>query len=424
MNAPDQNKPVNVAPQAEIAPEKNGKRRVLLIIITLIVLVAITAYTFWWYTVGRNFEHTEDAYAAGNVVQVTSQVAGTVVAIHADDTDVVQAGKPLVELDKTDAKVAVDQAEAQLAQTVREVRVLFANNGSLQANVSLRSSEVERAKSDLARRTQLLSTGAVSAEELEHARNAVKSAEAALQAANEQLTSNRTLTENTTVTQHPNVLRAAARVRETLLALSRTSLPAPMNGFVAKRAVQVGQRIAPGSPLLSIVPLNTLWVDANFKEVQLAHMRIGQDVELHSDLFGSDVTYHGKVLGMSAGTGSAFALLPAQNASGNWIKVVQRVPVRISLDPKELEAHPLRIGVSMQVQVNISQQQGAPVTAAARTAPAYQTAVFEQNGKDADQRIAEIIAANLPGTKDHKDDHKDDHKENHSAAVKSTGKGA
>ncbi|MBI1771670.1 MAG: biotin/lipoyl-binding protein, partial [Burkholderiales bacterium] len=238
MNAPDQNKPVNVAPQAEYVQEKGGKRRVLLIIITLIVLVAIAAYATWWYTVGRNFEHTEDAYAAGNVVQVTSQVAGTVVAIHADDTDVVQAGKALVELDKTDAKVAVDQAEAQLAQTVREVRVLFANNGSLQANVSLRSSEVERAKSDLARRTQLLSTGAVSAEELEHARNAVKSAEAALQAANEQLTSNRTLTENTTVTQHPNVLRAAARVRETLLALSRTSLPAPMNGFVAKRAVQ------------------------------------------------------------------------------------------------------------------------------------------------------------------------------------------
>ena len=406
MNAPDQNKTVsassNIPAQTEYAPEKNGKRRVLLIIITVIVLVAIAVYATWWYTVGRNFEHTEDAYAAGNVVQVTSQVAGTVVAIHADDTDVVQAGKPLVELDKTDAKVAVDQAEAQLAQTVREVRVLFANNGSLQANVSLRSSEVERAKSDLARRTQLLSTGAVSAEELEHARNAVKSAEAALQAANEQLTSNRTLTENTTVTQHPNVLRAAARVRETLLALSRTSLPAPMNGFVAKRAVQVGQRIAPGSPLLSIVPLNTLWVDANFKEVQLAHMRIGQDVELHSDLFGGDVTYHGKVLGMSAGTGSAFALLPAQNASGNWIKVVQRVPVRISLDPKELEAHPLRIGVSMQVQVNISQQQGAPVTAAARTAPAYQTAVFEQNGKDADQRIAEIIAANLPATKDSK----------------------
>ncbi len=430
MNAPDQNKTATVPAQPALpaqptyAPEKSGKRRVLLIIITLIVLIALAAYGVWWYTVGRKFEHTEDAYAAGNVVQVTSQVAGTVVAIHADDTDVVQTGKALVELDKTDAKVAVDQAEAQLAQTVREVRVLFANNGSLQANVSLRSTEVERAKADLARRTQLLSTGAVSAEELEHSRNAVKSAEAALQAANEQLTSNRTLTENTTVTQHPNVLRAAARVRETLLALSRTSLPAPMNGFVAKRAVQVGQRIAPGAPLLSIVPLNTLWVDANFKEVQLAHMRIGQDVELHSDLYGSDVTYHGKVLGMSAGTGSAFALLPAQNASGNWIKVVQRVPVRISLDPKELDAHPLRIGVSMQVQVDISQQQGAPVSAAGRTAPAYQTAVFEQNGKDADQRIADIIAANLPASKDHKAAAAVKDKSTDKAAAKTTGKGA
>lgn len=213
MNAPTQNKPVTVPPQAEYTPEKNGKRRVLLIIVTLIILIALAAYTFWWYTVGRNFEHTEDAYAAGNVVQVTPQVAGTVVAIHADDTELVQMGKPLVELDKTDAKVAVDQAEAQLAQTVREVRVLFANNGSLQANVSLRSSEVERAKADLARRSQLLSSGAVSSEELEHARNAVKTAEAALQAANEQLISNKTLTENTTVTQHPNVLRAASTLR-------------------------------------------------------------------------------------------------------------------------------------------------------------------------------------------------------------------
>ncbi|MFZ6718895.1 HlyD family secretion protein [Undibacterium sp. Ji49W] len=401
MNAPaanNQDKPVTAQPPVEAAPE-NGKRRGLLLIVTFIILIAAIAYGAWWWLVARNFEHTEDAYAAGNVVQVTSQVTGTVIAIHADDTELVQAGKPLVELDKTDAKVAVDQAEAQLAQTVREVRVLFANNGSLQANVSLRSSEVEKAKADLVRRQQLLSTGAVSAEELEHARNAVKTAEAALQAASEQLTSNRTLTENTTVTQHPNVLRAAARLRETLLALSRTSLPAPTTGYVAKRAVQVGQRIAAGSPLLSVVSLNSLWVDANFKEVQLAHMRIGQDVELRSDVYGDDVTYHGKVLGMSAGTGSAFALLPAQNASGNWIKVVQRVPVRITLDPKELEAHPLRIGVSMQVKVNISQQQGAPVTAATRTTPAYQTAVFEQNGKDADQRIAEIITANLPVAK-------------------------
>ena len=399
MNAPSQqtqNTSTSPATTVEAAPDSN-KRRGLLIIVTTLLVLAIAAYGVWWTLVGSHYEHTDDAYAAGNVVQVTPQVAGTVVAIHADDTDLVQAGKALVDLDKTDAKVALDQAEAQLAQTVREVKVLFANNASLQANIDVRSTDVERAKSDLARRQQLLSTGAISSEELEHARNTLKTAEAALIAAREQLASNHALTENTNVTQHPNVLRAAAKLREAMLAYSRTSLPAPLTGYIAKRAVQVGQRIAPGTPLLSIVPLNSLWVDANFKEVQLAHMRIGQDVVLHSDLYGSDVEFHGKVLGMSAGTGSAFSLLPAQNASGNWIKVVQRVPVRISLDPKELAQHPLRIGVSMQVQVNISQEQGAPIASTPKVGeiPVYQTNVFEQAAKDADARIAQIINANL-----------------------------
>ncbi|WP_423679533.1 HlyD family efflux transporter periplasmic adaptor subunit [Undibacterium sp. WLHG33] len=396
MNAPAQNSNSPATPAIEAAPDKS-KRRGRLLVVTAIIVIAAIAYGVWWALVARNFEHTEDAYAAGNIIQVTPQIAGTVVAIHADDTELVQAGKPLIELDKTDAKVALEQAEAQLAQTVREVKVLFANNASLQANIDVRSTEVERAKADLARRQTLLSSGAISAEELEHAKNALKTAEAALQATREQLSSNRALTENTTITQHPNVLRAATKVREAMLTYHRSTLPAPVSGYIAKRAVQVGQRVNAGAPLLSIVPLNSLWVDANFKEVQLAHMRTGQDVTLHSDLYGSDVEYHGKVIGLSAGTGSAFALLPAQNATGNWIKVVQRVPVRISLDPKELEAHPLRIGVSMQVQVNISQQKGAPVaaSAAARATPAYQTAVFEQNGKDVEQRITSIINANL-----------------------------
>ncbi|MES2072930.1 MAG: HlyD family efflux transporter periplasmic adaptor subunit [Pseudomonadota bacterium] len=390
MNAPAQDN------QTPAAPTANGKRRGILIKVTAVLAIIGLAYFAYWELFAKKFEHTEDAYAAGNVVQVTPQVAGTVLAIHADDTELVQAGKPLVELDRADARVALEQAEAQLAQTVREVRVLFANNGSLNANVSLRASEVERAKSDLARRQQLLSTGAVSTEEVEHARNTLQSAESALLATREQLASNRALTDHTSVEQHPNVQRAAARVREAYLGYARTSLPAPMTGYIAKRSVQVGQRVAAGAPLLSIVPLNALWVDANFKEVQLMHMRIGQDVTLQSDLYGSDVEYHGKVAGLSAGTGAAFALLPAQNASGNWIKVVQRVPVRITLDPKELETHPLRVGLSMQVKVNISQEQGKPLAAApVRSAPAYKTEVFEQSGKEADQRIAQIIAANL-----------------------------
>ena len=394
MNAPAQENQATENNTAAAAG--NGKRKGILIKVTILLAIIGLAYFAYWELVGKKYEHTDDAYAAGNVIQVTPQVAGTVLAIHADDTELVQAGQPLVELDRADAKVALEQAEAQLAQTVREVRVLFANNGSLTANVSQRASDVERAKSDLARRQQLLSTGAVSTEEVDHAKTALQGAESALLATREQLASNRVLTDHTSVEQHPNVQRAVARVRETYLAYSRTSLPAPMTGYLAKRSVQLGQRVAAGTPLLSIVPLSALWVDANFKEVQLKHMRIGQDVTLESDLYGSDVEYHGKVAGLSAGTGAAFALLPAQNASGNWIKVVQRVPVRITLDPKELTAHPLRVGLSMQVKVNISQEQGAPLAAApARTTPAYETAVFEQTGNEADKRIAQIIAANL-----------------------------
>jgi membrane fusion protein (multidrug efflux system) len=364
--------------------------------VTIAIILVLLAYGIWWWIFARHYETTDDAYVAGNVVQVTPQVGGTVLAINADDTELVQAGKPLIELDRRDAKVALEQAEAQLAQAVREVRTLFVNNGTFNANVTLRTSDVERARADLARRQELQGTGAVSKEEIEHARTALRSAESALQAAREQLASNRVLTDNTSVAHHPNVQRAAAQVEAAYLAYARTTLPAPITGYVAKRSVQVGQRVAAGAPLLSIVPLDALWVDANFKEVQVARMRVGQPVTLHSDVYGDDVTYHGKVAGLSAGTGSAFALLPAQNASGNWIKVVQRIPVRITLDPKELAQHPLRIGLSMKVTTDIANAEGTSLTAdtAARVAPAYKTEVFDGAGKDADALIQRIIADN------------------------------
>ncbi|HCN91160.1 MAG TPA: EmrA/EmrK family multidrug efflux transporter periplasmic adaptor subunit [Oxalobacteraceae bacterium] len=384
------------APESSSNP-KRASRGQMMARVTVVLLLLLVGYGLWWLFFLRHYESTDDAYVAGNVVQVTPQVAGTVVAINADDTELVQAGSALVELDRSDAKVALDQAEAQLAQTVREVRTLFVNNGTLGANVALRAAEVERARADLARRQELLGSGAVSKEDVEHARSALQNATSALEASREQLASNRVLTDRTTVSKHPNVQRAAGLVQAAYLAYARTSLPAPITGYVARRSVQVGQRVAPGMPLLSIVPLNALWVDANFKEVQVAHMRVGQPVTLQSDVYGSDVVYHGKVAGMAAGTGSAFALLPAQNASGNWIKVVQRVPVRITLDPKELQARPLRIGVSMQVKVDIAHDEGTSLTAgaAARTEPAYQTAVFDTSGKEAEALIAGIISANL-----------------------------
>ena len=380
----------------ETQPASKTSRRRLMIIVTIILMLVLSAAGLWWLILARHYQNTDDAYVAGNVVQVTPQVGGTVVAIHADDTELVQAGTPLVELDRRDAKVALEQAEAQLAQAVREVRILFANNGALSANVASRAADVQRARADLSRRQELRGTGAVSGEEIEHARTALQITESALLAAREQLASNRVLTDRTSVAGHPNVQRAATQVQAAYLALSRTTLPAPISGYVARRSVQVGQRVAAGAPLLSIVPLNALWVDANFKEIQVARMRVGQPVTLRSDLYGSKVVYHGTVAGMAAGTGAAFALLPAQNASGNWIKIVQRIPVRITLDPAELEAHPLRIGVSMHAKVDIRNAEGTSLTAGAppRTAPAYQTAVFDSAGKEAEDIVARVIAEN------------------------------
>jgi membrane fusion protein (multidrug efflux system) len=284
-----------------------------------------------------------------------------------------------------------------LAQTVREVRTLYASQAQASANVALREAELARTQDDLARRKALAGSGAVSAEEIRHAEIAVTAAKAAVAAAKEQLASGRALTEGTSVEQHPNVQRAAARVQEAMLAQTRSTLYAPVSGEVAKRSVQVGQRINPGAPVMAIVPLDQLWVDANFKESQLREMRIGQPVTLTADLYGSKVKYDGKVVGLSAGTGSAFALLPAQNATGNWIKVVQRVPVRIELDPKQLAAHPLRIGLSMHAEVDLHDRSGAPVgdsVGKPGTLTAH-AAAFTLANAASKTRIAAIIAANL-----------------------------
>lgn len=389
----------NVTSPAPSAPTPSGGRARALTIITVLVVLGLISYGIWWSIFSSHFESTDDAYVAGNVVQLTSQVGGTVVSIGADDTELVKEGKPLIVLDQADARVSLEQAEAQLAQTVREVRTLFANNNTLQANIAVRRADLERAKADVKRRQELIATGAVSKEELEHARNALESAQSALQVTEQQLAASHVLTDHTSIESHPNVVRASASLRAAFLAYARSTIPAPVTGYVAKRSVQIGQRISAGAPLLSIVPLNAVWVDANFKEVQLAHMRIGQPVTLRSDIYGSEVLYHGKLAGLSAGTGSAFALLPSQNASGNWIKIVQRVPVRIALDPKELSDHPLRIGLSMQVKVDIANTQGSALAAgeSGRSGPAFETKVFEAADREADARIAEIIAKNAGG---------------------------
>jgi membrane fusion protein, multidrug efflux system len=355
------------------------------------------AYGVYWAAVLRYSQSTDDAYVNGNVVQITPQISGTVVSIGADDTQFVKAGEALVRLDQADAKVALDQSEAQLAKTVREVRNLFATTAQLQAAVAIRQTDLTTAENDLARRAQLGKSGAVSGEELQHARDAVKAAQSALLAAQQQLAANRARIDNTTLEDHPDVRNAAAAVRNAYLNYARTVLPAPVSGFIARRNVQLGQRVGPGAPLMAVVPLDQVWVDANFKEPQLAGMRVGQPVTLTADLYGNSLKYHGKIVGFGAGTGSAFSLLPAQNATGNWIKIVQRVPVRIALDPRELAANPLQIGLTMKAEVNVHDGSGVRLPQLASNKVAYSTDVFHSTDESADARVQEIIAANESG---------------------------
>jgi membrane fusion protein (multidrug efflux system) len=400
------NAPTTSAPATTAAP--NNKRKKALTVLSIVVLLGLAYGGHEWYGT-RHAEETDNAYVQGNVVQITPQIGGTVTAILADDTDYVKAGQPLVQLDPADAQVALDQAEANLAQAVRQVRTLYANNGSLAAQVTLRESdiakaqtEIARATDDLNRRQALSGNGAVSKEELNHAKsqlataqNALTAAQAGVAAAREQLNSNQSLTEGTNVEGHPSVMAAAAKVREAYLALHRTALPAPVDGYVAKRTVQLGQRVAAGSPLMSIIPLNQLWVDANFKEVQLRNIRIGQPVTLTADLYGKKMEYKGTVAGLGAGTGAAFSLLPAQNATGNWIKVVQRVPVRVALDAEQLAKNPLRVGLSMEATVDVTDQSGKSLADAPRTASTVQTEVYSALDGLASNEVKRVISANL-----------------------------
>ncbi|MBV9189085.1 MAG: efflux RND transporter periplasmic adaptor subunit [Betaproteobacteria bacterium] len=373
------------------------KRRLLLGGVFALFLLAGVGYALYYFLHARFHETTDDAYVTGNLIQITPQIAGTVLSIHADDTEYVPSGKSLVSLDKADAQILVSQAEAQLAKTVRSVRNLRATSTEGEANVTMRQAELRKAQQDLARRRSVEPAGAVSGEELQHAVDSVNSARAALDAAQKQLEAQRAMVDRTDVHDHPDVLAAAAKVREAYLALARTEVPAPTAGFVARRSVQVGQRVAPGNVLMTVTPLADVWVDANFKENQLATLRPGQPVTLEADAYGGSVEFHGRVAGFSPGTGGAFALLPAQNASGNWIKVVQRVPVRIALDPKELDQHPLQIGLSMKVDVDTHDRSAGRLARVERKTPAYETTAFAPADPQTDARIEQIIVANTNG---------------------------
>ena len=381
-------------PDSEPASEDSSPaRRRGLIALAAVVLLAGAAWAFFWHGYARWRISTDNAYVGGNIVQLTAEIPGTVRAIHARETETVAVGQTLLELDPSDARIAMDAAVSDLANTVRQVHGTFVQIERLRAQVAVRDVELQRARADLSRRRTVASGGAISAEEFAHAQENVKGLEAALRAAREDLNVALAQTAGTTPEQHPLVLRAAARVRDAGLTLQRTTIASPVNGVVGRKGVQIGQRIAPGMPLMGIVPLDDIWVDANFKEVQLSRMHIGQPAEVESDLYGSKQIFSGHVVGISPGTGAAFALLPPQNASGNWIKIVQRVPVRIALDPGQVREHPLRVGLSMHVTIDVHDESG-PVLTPPRPAEAATITPRAAVDPSVEALIERVIAAN------------------------------
>jgi len=382
--------------QANAANPNSGKRKRLLIGLGLVVVLCSAAIFAYHELYGRFYEETDDAYVGGNLVQITPQITGTVTRIAVDDGDYVEAGQPLVWLDPADTEVAQQSAEANLARTVRQVRGLYSNVDSYKAQVASRKIDVQRAKADYQRRVTLASKGAISREELAHAQDTLNSAQSALTSAQQQLDTNQALVDDTVIASHPDVKSAAAQLRQAFLNNARSTLVAPVSGYVAQRSVQVGSRIQPGAALMAVVPLHEIWIDANFKETQLREMRIGQPVTVEADLYGDDVTYQGHVESLGVGTGSAFSLLPAQNASGNWIKIVQRLPVRIRLDDEALEKHPLRIGLSTTVTVDLHDQSGAQLSTQMPEQARFSTAVYDAPLGEADALIERIIHANGP----------------------------
>lgn len=376
-------------------PQKNPRKRKLLLIgLAIIVILAGLGVWAWYEIWGQWSESTDDAYVNGNVVEITPQVTGTVVSIGADDGDLVREGQVLVQFDPNDAEVAQQSAEASLGKVVRQVRGLYSNVDGIKAQLAAQRAEVQRAQDNYNRRRNLAAGGAISQEELSHAKDDLTSAQSALANIQQNLVTSTALVDDTQVSSHPDVKAAAAQLRQAYLSSARSTLIAPVTGYVAKRTVQLGQRVQPGTALMAVIPLNQLWIDANFKETQLGKMRIGQPVDIEADLYGGDVKYSGTVDSVGAGTGSAFALLPAQNATGNWIKIVQRVPVRIHINADELAKNPLRIGLSTVVDVNLHDQSGPVLAQQPPKQASYSTDVYSKQLAEADALITRVIHEN------------------------------
>ena len=386
---------MNVNIDSAATNPSNGKRRRILLLIGLIFIVIGALWAAYWVLVLAKREKTDDAYVNGNRVVISAQVSGTVIAVLADDTQLVNVGQVLVKLDPIDAQTALSRAASALAQTVRQVRQQKATATQYDSEIQTRKLELARAQIDLAKREPLVAEHAIAGEEVRHAQESVELARAALAQAERQALSAHALVDGTAVEGNPAVLQAKDAYRDAWIAAQRNAVVAPVAGYVAERSVQLGQHIQAGEALMTVIPLHALWVDANFKEVQLRNLRIGQKAEVRSDLYGGSFIFHGHVEGMSAGTGAAFSLLPPQNASGNWIKVVQRVPVRILIDDNDLVKSPLRVGLSATVTVETTSRDGPVLATRAGDKPVGDTQVYTQDLEKANAEADAVVRRNL-----------------------------
>ena len=369
------------------------RKKGLSIFILLLLLIAIGSAAYWFFFV-KGFEETEDAYVSGNQVMVSSQVSGNISKINVDNMDPVQAGDVLLELDDTNAKLSFEQAKSNLANAVRQVSQLNYTVKQLKSAVRANEITLAQAQGNLNRRVQFVKDGAIDKESFQHAKEAVELAKANLMTSQNQLQANQALLLDGPLSEQPQIQSAVSNLKQAWLNLERTKIRSPIKGYVARRNAQVGQAVSVGGALMAVVTTEQMWLDANFKETQLTHMRIGQPVEIHFDLYGKDKTFNGKVVGIEMGTGSAFSLLPTQNATGNWIKVVQRVPVRIQLDPQQLAENPLRIGLSATVKVNVSDSQGKTLRNQAPSTTLYSTNVLQYDESAVNNLIESIIRDN------------------------------
>ena len=369
------------------------RKKGLSIFILLLLLISIGSAAYWYFFI-KGFEETEDAYVNGNQVMVSAQVAGNISKINVDNMDPVQAGDVLLELDDTNAKLSFEQAKSNLANAVRQVSQLNYTVKQLKSAVRANEITLAQAQGNLNRRVQLVKDGAIDKESFQHAKEAVELAKANLTTSQNQLGANQALLLDGPLSEQPQIQSAVSNFKQAWLNLERTKIRSPIKGYVARRNAQVGQAVSVGGALMAVVTTDQMWLDANFKETQLTHMRIGQPVKIHFDLYGKDKTFDGKVVGIEMGTGSAFSLLPTQNATGNWIKVVQRVPVRIQLDPQQLAENPLRIGLSATVKVNVTDSQGETLRDQAPATTLYSTNVLQYDESAVNNLIESIIRDN------------------------------